>query len=494
MSRHLLLAVLLASAACLAAAQDGLISTATYKCDPSTCQLPECQCASNSPPGGLTPDQIPQFVLVSHDNALDGLPYKLVQGILGKKEQSNGCPVPVTWFAMFYHSDCNVAQDAIAKGDEVAMQTNRFDPTDPFTATDPAPKYDSRDPKTGKPSVEIEITMSRKHWHDVCNISYSNMVGFRAPNYYNNPPIRKALAKNGYLYDSTIIERWYTNSPTSPSQDRVLWPYTMDAGIPQECGFMGPTVGKCQEGEEHEGLWEVPLYQAQEGETMYGVGSLGDTEAGLPAISDMTQFLKDQLDGHLKNGRTPMQLSMHYGWLTNREDKVDPSCSNAGCELYPNDNAKAVGKFLDYALKQEAVRFVTYSDFIRWMQDPVPLDKFDEWIDCKTPGVKADLSAVKLTDEQKSDAYYLRKMEEAVAAASPAPAPVAAPTPATSEEATPEVTQQPSQTEQQTETEQPVGGETTAPAPVEVPKDGAATLGKAAVAAAAVLAAALLAL
>lgn len=25
-------------------------------------------------------------------------------------------------------------------------------------------------------------------------------------------------------------------------------------------------------------------------------------------------------------------------------------------------------------------------------QDPVPLDKFDEWIDCKTPGVKADLS------------------------------------------------------------------------------------------------------
>jgi hypothetical protein len=234
MTRHLLLAVLLASAAALAAAQeDGLITTDTYKCDPTTCQLPECQCATNKPPGGLSPGQIPQFVLLSHDNALDGLPYKLVQGILGKKEQSNGCPVPVTWFAMFYHSDCNVAQDAIAKGDEVAMQTNRFDPTDPFTATDPAPKYNSRDPKTGEPSVEIEITMSRKHWNEVCNISYSNMVGFRAPNYYNNPPIRKALAKNGYLYDSTIIERWYTNSPTSPSQDRVLWPYTMDAGIPQ---------------------------------------------------------------------------------------------------------------------------------------------------------------------------------------------------------------------------------------------------------------------
>lgn len=26
--------------------------------------------------------------------------------------------------------------------------------------------------------------------------------------------------------------------------------------------------------------------------------------------------------------------------LANRDDKVDPSCDNAGCELYPNDNAK----------------------------------------------------------------------------------------------------------------------------------------------------------
>lgn len=43
----------------------------------------------------------------------------------------------------------------------------------------------------------------------------------------------QALSKNGYLYDATIIERWYTNSPTSPSEDRMLWPYTMDAGIPQ---------------------------------------------------------------------------------------------------------------------------------------------------------------------------------------------------------------------------------------------------------------------
>lgn len=75
--------------------------------------------------------------------------------------------------------------------------------------------------------------LSPRHWHEYCNISYSNMVGYRSPNYYNNPAIRKALSEEGYLYDATLVERWYPNSPTSPAEDQILWPYTMDGGIPQ---------------------------------------------------------------------------------------------------------------------------------------------------------------------------------------------------------------------------------------------------------------------
>ena len=46
----------------------------------------------------------------------------------------------------------------------------------------------------------------------------------------------QTLKKHGYLYDSTLIERWYTWNPTSPSADAMLMPYTMDAGIPQVKG------------------------------------------------------------------------------------------------------------------------------------------------------------------------------------------------------------------------------------------------------------------
>ncbi len=61
---------------------------------------PECLCASNSPPGNLTADEIPQFVLLSHDNALNNQSYNLMVQLLGSKMQSDGCRVPITWFAM----------------------------------------------------------------------------------------------------------------------------------------------------------------------------------------------------------------------------------------------------------------------------------------------------------------------------------------------------------------------------------------------------------
>lgn len=38
----------------------------------------------------------------------------------------------------------------------------------------------------------------------------------------------------------------------------------------QACNFLGDEVGKCGEGERHAGLWEVPLWAIQDGDTNYG--------------------------------------------------------------------------------------------------------------------------------------------------------------------------------------------------------------------------------
>lgn len=424
---HLACALLLLAGASIV--QGGLISisdtTRTYSCDPATCQPATCLCPSNSPPGNLTVEQIPQFVLIGHDNALDGLPYALMVQLLGNKTQKNGCSVPVTWFAERYHSDCAAGQAALARGHEVAMQANRFSPSDPFTATDPSPNYNSRDPVTGQPSVEIEITMSRKWWNEECGLPLKDMVGFRAQEYYNNPPVRQALSKNGWLYDSTLVERYYPGSPTSPSANETLWPYTMDAGIVQECDFFGPEVGKCNSSESYKGLWEVPLYQWQDGDTMLGVSGYGDTRIpGMPAIPDMLVMLKQQLKNRLYAGRTPFTINTFYEWMTNKPETPpadDPNCLR--CLRPPSANGLALANFVEWAtVNVPEVRFVTYSDLIRWMQDPVPLDQFDSWVECKVPGVKADLTAVNLTAADKAGAFYL-----AGSAPAGTPAPAAAP-------------------------------------------------------------------
>lgn len=53
-------------------AQDGSLDgpgtnpqAANYTCDPSTCKLPNCACASTSIPGGIPHDETPMFIIVS---------------------------------------------------------------------------------------------------------------------------------------------------------------------------------------------------------------------------------------------------------------------------------------------------------------------------------------------------------------------------------------------------------------------------------------------
>lgn len=61
---------------------------------PSPPQAPPFPTAPNHPSHPL------QFVLLSHDNALNNQSYNLMVELLGSKKQNDGCRVPITWFAM----------------------------------------------------------------------------------------------------------------------------------------------------------------------------------------------------------------------------------------------------------------------------------------------------------------------------------------------------------------------------------------------------------
>lgn len=54
----------------LFAAQSVLAATTAAPCDPNTCKLPSCLCPSLTPPNGLQPKDVPQFVTITFDDSV----------------------------------------------------------------------------------------------------------------------------------------------------------------------------------------------------------------------------------------------------------------------------------------------------------------------------------------------------------------------------------------------------------------------------------------
>lgn len=64
-------------------------------CDPSVCVLPDCYCGGEAVPGGLRREDIPQFVLLTFDDAVNGLNQKFFQDLFKNRFNPNGCPIKV---------------------------------------------------------------------------------------------------------------------------------------------------------------------------------------------------------------------------------------------------------------------------------------------------------------------------------------------------------------------------------------------------------------
>ena len=64
-------------------------------CDPSYCRLPDCYCGGSDIPGGYKPQDIPQFVLLTFDDAVNSLNEKFFSELFKDRLNPNGCPIKV---------------------------------------------------------------------------------------------------------------------------------------------------------------------------------------------------------------------------------------------------------------------------------------------------------------------------------------------------------------------------------------------------------------
>lgn len=69
----------------LFAAQTVLAATTASPCDPTTCKLPNCLCPSLTPPNGLQPKDVPQFVTITFDDSVQAELLATAQDIMNVK-------------------------------------------------------------------------------------------------------------------------------------------------------------------------------------------------------------------------------------------------------------------------------------------------------------------------------------------------------------------------------------------------------------------------
>ncbi|EFN54066.1 hypothetical protein CHLNCDRAFT_136163 [Chlorella variabilis] len=276
---------LLACTLVVAASAGTLPLVPTYTCDPAACKPSEnCQCATYVSP--LPQEEMPQFVLYTHDDAIMPEITDAIKETVGDRTNPNGCTIPLTWFTIKYGTEpnCNLVKQLWREGHEIALHTRDHVRLDA--------------PLTNEQKDQMK---SVKSWlNETCGIPLEHMVGMRDPFLVNNPDTREVQHEMGLLYDSTINEHWTNDGlwPTSANGSARLLPYTMDSGIPQICNAV--MDGVCEQSERYPGLWEVPVWVLQTSKypmDAYAMDPGGDVYALLKVNFDAEKMYEGQPRG-----------------------------------------------------------------------------------------------------------------------------------------------------------------------------------------------------
>nr|KAJ3419834.1 hypothetical protein HK105_006451 [Polyrhizophydium stewartii] len=280
------LAALLATAAVSVKAQEGAgvsgptTVTSGYSCNPATCKLPACFCPSTSPPGGLDPKNIPQFITLTFDDSINEVILPQILDYTSNYVNPNGCPLASTFYISTQYTDFWHVQRMYSMGHEIAVHTMNH----------------VGDPPAG------EITGAVQAITTFGGVPLSKIVGFRTP--------FLAFTRNTYANLQAAKTFTYDSSMSVDYGAVPVWPYTLDNGAYTQC-----IPGTCAAPFQFPGLWEVPMYTLNNAD-----GSLNaamDPEPvpggnpGMPTANEIFELYKSNFNKRYTSTRLPMGIYLH---------------------------------------------------------------------------------------------------------------------------------------------------------------------------------------
>jgi hypothetical protein len=322
---------------------------------------------SYEPPGGLKPEQVPQFVVLGFDDnrytdgftwVLDELAKRKNPEGKGNARTHDGDPLIVSFYyttdSLDMGGDQLLAQwkRAVAAGHEVGNHTHTHRALEnEGVAWDWGAEIDKA----------TDILM------DELGVARESIIGFRAPFLQFDNALYSTLSARHMLYDCSI-----THYPVGKDGDdwqflRHIWPYTLDNDVDTFAGG-GFKAGA------HPGIWEVPVYtvprsadrKTSANQPIAGFDSTAWGTVGESAETYLQQ-MKWALDLRLEAGdsRAPMTLGVHTDTYSEEQTAYPQTTLQA--------RRKALTDFIDYALSKPDVRFVSAKQLLQWMSDPKPL-------------------------------------------------------------------------------------------------------------------------
>lgn len=295
------------------------------------CKLPNCFDPGTSYP--LEVSRTPQFVLLSHDDAINTKTWNAFQS-------TGRCGVKTTFFVSWENTNCDYIKAFYNAGHEIALHTM------------------SHAHLTGVPLEDLKTEMLgvRDMLYEKCGVPYEEMIGFRPPYLEINENVRNVLVDDPTIRWSSDLNHYIDGADLNGTQ---LWPFTMDSGFVKNSSL---------EHESHPGFWEIPLnpimseifnpvYSMDPGRITSGTEVPEPHDGDFIPADDLMDLLIENFNGVYNNKRSPFAINFHTPWLM------------------ADGYAQILTEFLDYTKSFDDVYFVTFSELIEWMKNPVPLEK-----------------------------------------------------------------------------------------------------------------------
>lgn len=306
-------------------------------CKTEQCSLASakpCQCPSKDLSFDMALEDIPQFVMLTFDDAVN-LPVESVfsaffpdfDSVKSKRTlpfytQSTKCPMRATFFVSHAETDYSLVNKLWTQGHEIAAHSITHG-------------YGKRDGIKNEPAArwQAEILGGRELLTNLGYVKKDEIRGFRAPNLQpGGQEMYDIMASAGMVYDSTQVAR------------DPVWPFRMDYALP-ECWI--PPCHKTAMPE----MWQVPIVQ------MFGAD--GEPCSMLDSCylgSDSNEVASTLMSNYRRFAahRVPFPFFVHAPSL-HRSHEV----------------AMGTSKFFLALAKRPEVHFATVSEVLDWMKKPV---------------------------------------------------------------------------------------------------------------------------